>query len=147
MMRGTVRKNCMTVMLYPIRNTDCAFLEYLTSVGMTEENYYAELANRPTGGDSSSDGSSASSGSPVFDGSSSSNGGEEVIYDRGSEAAALAAEASGIPMATSIAASEENKIVGEYMNNAVVAAPGFDSAVPVSQGGNVIINGEPNVKN
>lgn len=68
---------------------------------------------------------------------------EEIIYDRGSEAAALAAEASGIPMATSIAASEENKSVGEYMNNAVVAAPGLDSAVPVSQGGSVIINGEP----
>ena len=75
--------------------------------------------------------------------SPSSSGGEEVVYDRGSEAAALAAEASGIPMATSIAASEENKTVGEYMNNAVVAAPGLDNAVPVSQGGNVIINGAP----
>ena len=137
----------MTVMLYPIRNTDCAFLEYLTSVGMTEENYYAELANRPTGGDSSSDGSSASSGSPVFDGSSSSNGGEEVIYDRGSEAEALAIQATGIPMATTLAAAEENKSVGEYMNNAVVAAPGLENAVPVSQGGSVIINGQPNVKN
>lgn len=108
----------------------CAFLEYLTSIGMTEEDYLAELANRPAqGGSSSSD--------------SQSSGGEEVIYDRGSEAAALAAEASGIPMATSIAASEENKTVGEYMNNAVVAAPGLDNAVPVSQGGNVIINGAP----
>lgn len=114
----------------------CAFLEYLTSVGMTEEDYFAELANRPAGGTSSSGESSSSS-------DSSASGGEEVIYDRGSEAAALAAEASGIPMATSIAASEENKSVGEYMNNAVVAAPGLDNAVPVSQGGNVIINGEP----
>ena len=46
-------------------------------------------------------------------------------------------------MATSIAASEENKSVGEYMNNAVVAAPGLENAVPISQGGNVIINGAP----
>lgn len=76
------------------------------------------------------------------DSSSSSAGGEEQ-YDRGSEAVALAAEASGIPMATSIAASEENKSVGEYMNNAVIAAPGLENAVPVSQGGNVIINGAP----
>ena len=76
-------------------------------------------------------------------GSSASSGGGEEVYDRGSEAAALAAEASGIPMATSIAASEENKSVGEYMNNAVVAAPGLENAVPISQGGNVIINGAP----
>ena len=76
-------------------------------------------------------------------GSSASSGGGGEVYDRGSEAAALAAEASGIPMATSIAASEENKSVGEYMNNAVVAAPGLENAVPISQGGNVIINGAP----
>lgn len=67
---------------------------------------------------------------------------EEVEYDWDSEAAALEAEASGIPMATSVLAIEENKSVGEYMNNAVVAAPGLDNAVPVAQGGGVIINGE-----
>lgn len=66
----------------------------------------------------------------------------EEEYDYGSEAAALEAKASGIPMATSVQALEENKTVGEYMNNAVVAAPGLDNAVPVAQGGNVIINGE-----
>lgn len=53
---------------------------------------------------------------------------KEVEYDRGSEAAALEAEASGIPMATSVQAIEENKSVGEYMNNAVIAAPGLDSS-------------------
>ena len=68
---------------------------------------------------------------------------EEVIYDRGSEAEALAIKATGIPMETTLAAVEENKSVGEYMNNAVVAAPGLENAVPVSQGGNVIINGQP----
>ncbi len=108
----------------------CAFLEYLASIGITEDEYLAELPNRPVGGSSSSGGDSSSAGG-------------EAQYDRGSEAAALAAEASGIPMATSIAASEENKSVGEYMNNAVVAAPGLENAVPISQGGNVIINGAP----
>lgn len=74
--------------------------------------------------------------------SSSSSSGEEV-YDRASEAEALAIQATGIPMETTLAAAEENKSVGEYMNNAVVAAPGLSNAVPVSQGGNVIIDGVP----
>lgn len=74
---------------------------------------------------------------------SSSEDNEDVVFDRGSEAEALAIEATGIPMATTLAAADENKSVGEYMNNAVVAAPGLDNAVPVSQGGNVIINGAP----
>ncbi|MDE5932265.1 MAG: hypothetical protein K2H40_07270, partial [Lachnospiraceae bacterium] len=82
-------------------------------------------------------------GSSSDSGSSSSSGGGEEVYDRGSEAEALAIQATGIPMATTLAAAEENKSVGEYMNNAVVAAPGLENAVPVSQGGNVIINGAP----
>lgn len=97
----------------------------------------------PGSGNSGDSSSSAPSGSPASGGSSSSNGGEEVIYDRGSEAEALAIQATGIPMATTLAAAEENKSVGEYMNNAVVAAPGLENAVPVSQGGSVIINGQP----
>lgn len=82
---------------------------------------------------------------PVMDSpcGSSSEDDEDVVFDRGSEAEALAIEATGIPMATTLAAADENKSVGEYMNNAVVAAPGLDNAVPVSQGGNVIINGAP----
>lgn len=72
-----------------------------------------------------------------------SSGGGDVSYDAASEAEALAIEATGIPMETTLAAADENKSVGEYMNNAVVAAPGLDNAVPVSQGGNVIINGAP----
>lgn len=72
-----------------------------------------------------------------------SSGGGDVSYDAASEAEALAIEATGIPMETTLAAADENKSVGEYMNNAVVAAPGLDNAIPVSQGGNVIINGAP----
>ncbi|MDE5932264.1 MAG: hypothetical protein K2H40_07265 [Lachnospiraceae bacterium] len=80
----------------------------------------------------------------IYSSSSSDSGsGDEIVYDRGSEAEALAIQATGIPMETTLAAAEENKSIGEYMNNAVVAAPGLDRAVPVSQGGNVIINGEP----
>lgn len=62
---------------------------------------------------------------------------------RASEANALAAEASGIPMAVSVAAGSEKKTVSEYMNNAVAELPGLSNAVPVSQGGHVIINGAP----
>ena len=66
----------------------------------------------------------------------------EKTYDRGQEADALAAEASGIPQAASFAAAEEGKTVGEYANNAVVNVPGLAETTPVAQGGNVIINGE-----
>lgn len=64
-------------------------------------------------------------------------------FARGAEADALAAEASGIPMATTIAANSERKSVGEYTNNAVAELPGLPNAVPVAQGGHVIINGAP----
>ncbi|MDE7017562.1 MAG: hypothetical protein K2P65_08310 [Lachnospiraceae bacterium] len=60
-----------------------------------------------------------------------------------SQANALAAEASGIPMATSIAASAEGKTPEEYMNNAVTEVQGLEEATPVAQGGHVIINGAP----
>lgn len=63
--------------------------------------------------------------------------------DKGSESAALAAQASGIPMATSTAATGENKTVGEYMNNAVTEVAGIPDATPVGQGGHVLINGAP----
>ena len=69
--------------------------------------------------------------------SDSSDGGDSE------SAEAPVIESTGIPMETTLAAADENKSVGEYMNNAVVAAPGLDEAVPVSQGGNVIINGAP----
>lgn len=67
----------------------------------------------------------------------------EASYDSGSEAAALAAEASGIPMATAIAAEAEGKTVGEYQNNAVTEVAGLEEVTPVAQGGHVIINGAP----
>ncbi len=66
-----------------------------------------------------------------------------AAHERAAEADALAAEASGIPMAVSVAASSEGKTVGEYNNNAVAELPGLSDVVPVSQGGSVIINGAP----
>ncbi|MCM1039919.1 MAG: hypothetical protein NC314_13600 [Roseburia sp.] len=66
-----------------------------------------------------------------------------VTFDREGEAIALAAQASGIPMATTAAAASENKTVGEYMNNAVTEVPGLTDSTPIGQGGKVIINGAP----
>ncbi len=66
-----------------------------------------------------------------------------AAHERAAEADALAAEASGIPMALSVAANSEGKTVGEYNNNAVAELPGLSDVVPVSQGGSVIINGAP----
>lgn len=91
-------------------------------------------------GDPRADSSSSTGSSSSADSSSSS--GEEQ-YDRASEEEALAVEATGVAMTTFIEASLANKSIGEYMNNAVTAAPGLDNAIPVSQGGNVIINGVP----
>lgn len=73
----------------------------------------------------------------------SSGGASVEIYDTGSEAAALEAEAMGLSMGTLYYAAEANKSVGEFMNNSVNSAPGLDHATPVAQGGNVIINGVP----
>lgn len=42
-----------------------------------------------------------------------------------------------------IAAAEEGKTIGEYMNNAVTELPGLTDVTPVGQGGHVIINGAP----
>ncbi|MDE7247243.1 MAG: hypothetical protein K2N43_05095 [Lachnospiraceae bacterium] len=67
----------------------------------------------------------------------------EASLARAAEADAAAAEASGIPMAITVTAASEKKTVGEYANNAVAELPGIPNVVPVSQGGNVIINGAP----
>lgn len=64
-------------------------------------------------------------------------------YARAAEADAIAAEASGIPMALTVKADSEKKTVGEYVNNAVAELPGLSNVVPVAQGGHVIINGAP----
>ena len=58
-------------------------------------------------------------------------------------APALAVEASSVPAAVAQAAAAEGKTVGEYLNNALVTIPGLDNAVPIGQGGHVIINGAP----
>ena len=58
-------------------------------------------------------------------------------------APAPAVEASSVPVAVAQAAAAEGKTVGEYLNNALVTIPGLDNAVPIGQGGHVIINGAP----
>lgn len=52
-------------------------------------------------------------------------------------------EASSAPTAVVQAAAAEGKTVGEYMNNALISVPGLENAVPIGQGGHVIINGAP----
>lgn len=54
-----------------------------------------------------------------------------------------AVEASSVSTAVVQAAAAEGKTVGEYMNNVVAAVPGMDNAVPIGQGGHVILNGAP----
>lgn len=54
-----------------------------------------------------------------------------------------AVTASSVPHSVAKAAADENKTVGEYMNNAVTQVPGIDNALPLGQGGHVIINGVP----
>lgn len=66
-----------------------------------------------------------------------------AAHERAAQADALAAEASGIPMALTAAADGEKKTVIEYTNNAVAELPGLTDVVPISQGGHVIINGAP----
>ena len=39
-------------------------------------------------------------------------------------------------------AAAEHKSAGEYNNNAVVTTPGIEEAVPVAQGGNLVIDGQ-----
>lgn len=60
-----------------------------------------------------------------------------------SAAAVSAVTASSVSSSIVKAAADENKTVGEYMNNAVTEIPGLDSVVPLGQGGHVIINGVP----
>ncbi len=60
-----------------------------------------------------------------------------------SAATVSAVTASGVSHSVAKAAAEENKTVGEDMNNAVTEVPGISSVVPLGQGGHVIINGVP----
>lgn len=60
-----------------------------------------------------------------------------------SAATVSAVTASGVSHSVAKAAADENKTVGEYMNNAVTEVPGISSVVPLGQGGHVIINGVP----
>ena len=51
--------------------------------------------------------------------------------------------ASSVSESIARAAADENKTIGEYLNNAVTAIPGLDSVAALEQGGRVIINGVP----
>ncbi len=75
---------------------------------------------------------------------------EEVIVaervaaaEADAQQAAQIARETGIPTSVSVQAEDENKSVGEYMNNAVTELPGLTDLTPVAQGGKVIINGAP----
>lgn len=68
----------------------------------------------------------------------------EISADSSGHAAAIpSVEASSVSSAVEQAASAEGKTVSEYMNNVVVKIPGLENAVPIGQGGHVIINGAP----
>lgn len=71
------------------------------------------------------------------------SGSEQSDCGASSAGSASPVEASVVPADIVAAAAAEGKTVGEYMNNAVVTVPGLDYAVPVGQGGHVIINGVP----
>ncbi|MEZ3505557.1 MAG: hypothetical protein K1W10_01095 [Lachnospiraceae bacterium] len=63
--------------------------------------------------------------------------------DAPSASAVSAVTASSVSQSVAKAASDENKTVGEYMNNAVTTVPGLEKVLPLGQGGHVIINGVP----
>lgn len=54
-----------------------------------------------------------------------------------------AVTASSVSQTIAKAAANENKTVGEYMNNAITEVAGLDEVVPLGQGGHVVINGAP----
>ena len=64
-------------------------------------------------------------------------------YSTSGAAAVSAVTASSVPQSVVKAAADENKTIGEYMNNAVTDVPGLEEVVPLGQGGHVIINGVP----
>ena len=64
-------------------------------------------------------------------------------YSTSGAAAVSAVTASSVPQSVVKAAADENKTIGEYMNNAVTEVPGLEEVVPLGQGGHVIINGVP----
>lgn len=64
-------------------------------------------------------------------------------YSTTGAAAVSAVTASSVPQSVVKAAADENKTIGEYMNNAVTEVPGLEEVVPLGQGGHVIINGVP----
>ena len=52
-----------------------------------------------------------------------------------------AVTASSVPHSVAKAAADENKTIGEYMNNAVTGIWAMDKVIPVAQGGGVVVDG------
>lgn len=73
-------------------------------------------------------------------GSWSGNSTSDSSYE-GSSSEGNSSSEAGVSVATSSAAQEAGKSVGEYNNNAVTGTPGLTNALPVAQGGGVIIDG------
>lgn len=94
-------------------------------------------ADDVVGADSPTAGDVAGADSPTAD--------DVAESDSGSSSSGGGAGSSipGIPSATVIGAANENKSIGEYMNNAISEVPGLDEVTPLGQGGQVIINGAP----
>lgn len=67
---------------------------------------------------------------------------DKKVYDRESEAIALAIKATGIPYEAWATAAKDGKSIAEYFSNTVMTVPGLDEATPVGQGGNVVIDGK-----
>ena len=69
----------------------------------------------------------------------------EALAIASAESAALESEAydGGFKNGAELQlAAAEHKSAGEYNNNAVVTTPGIEEAVPVAQGGNLVIDGQ-----
>lgn len=97
------------------------------------------------------DGSTASDNGTTSKKSSKSAKKDDSSAKQTSQAAARAAEgraelaaavSNGFADTTDYyAAKEANKSAGEYYNNAVTDTPGIENAIPVSQGGNLVVDG------
>ncbi|MBD5394247.1 MAG: hypothetical protein HDR23_00130 [Lachnospiraceae bacterium] len=80
---------------------------------------------------------------PVLAATSPSADSHSTVSSQTSSNSVSAVTASSVSASIAQAAAEENKTVGEYMNNAVTEVPGLEEAAPLGQGGHVIINGAP----
>ena len=74
---------------------------------------------------------------PVLAATSPSADSHSTVSSQTSSNSVSAVTASSVSASIAQAAAEENKTVGEYMNNAVTEVPGLEEAAPLGQGGHV----------